>query len=191
VIVHFIGSKSGIERQIGYYRLIIKTLRSEGHTLATDWVERVYQDTRAGKTQDPRTDWAKIDHENSAAISKADVIVAEATEKSFFVGYQVAQAVSQKKPVLILVHSDALQGLVELTKTSDFLSGAKYTPETVKGILDKFIAENTVDVKDMRFNFFIDRPIYNYLRWASFKTGKTKAEVIRELIEREINKQDY
>ena len=43
----------------------------------------------------------------------------------------------------------------------------------------------------MRFNFFIDRKIYNYLRWASFKTGKTKAEILRDLVENEIEKQEY
>ena len=43
----------------------------------------------------------------------------------------------------------------------------------------------------MRFNFFIDRPIYNYLRWAALKTNKTKAEILRELVQREIENKDY
>ena len=58
-------------------------------------------------------------------------------------------------------------------------------------MVEKFLNENDIQSKDMRFNFFIDRKIYNYLRWAAFKTGKTKAEILRDLVQNEIEKQDY
>jgi len=58
-------------------------------------------------------------------------------------------------------------------------------------MLEKFMVDNDIQSKDMRFNFFIDRKIYNYLRWAAFKTGKTKAEILRDLVETEIEKQNY
>jgi predicted DNA-binding protein len=54
-----------------------------------------------------------------------------------------------------------------------------------------FLEDNNISTKDMRFNFFIDRPIYNYLRWAALRTGKTKAEILRELVQREIKNKDY
>ena len=66
----------------------------------------------------------------------------------------------------------------------------EYTDTTVERILKQFLAENDISTKDMRFNFFIDRPIYNYLRWAALKTGKTKAEILRELVQHEIEKKD-
>jgi hypothetical protein len=62
-----------------------------------------------------------------------------------------------------------------------------YNEKNLEGIMREFFVENDIQTKDMRFNFFIDRPIYNYLRWTSLKTGKTKAEILRELVEREID----
>jgi predicted DNA-binding protein len=57
--------------------------------------------------------------------------------------------------------------------------------------VSQFLEQNHIENKDLRFNFFIDRQIYNYLRWASFKTGKTKAEILRELVLHDIERQDY
>lgn len=55
-------------------------------------------------------------------------------------------------------------------------------------IVKEFLEENVIDTKDLRFNFFLDRPTYNYLRWMSSKTGKTKAEIVRSLLQKEMNK---
>jgi len=52
-----------------------------------------------------------------------------------------------------------------------------------------FLKENDVSTKDLRFNFFIDRKIHNYLRWVSYKTGKPRSEIIRELLNREIERE--
>jgi hypothetical protein len=92
-----------------------------------------------------------------------------------------------KKPILVLNR--------EGVEKSFFASGIetgidyrKYTQSTVNEILITFLKNNDIAIKDMRFNFFIDRPIYNYLRWAAQKTGKTKAEILRELVQNEIEK---
>jgi hypothetical protein len=84
----------------------------------------------------------------------------------------------------------------ETVDISAFVSGVPssnatfktYNDKNVSGIIKKFLKENDIQAKDMRFNFFIDRPIYNYLRWAAYKTGKTKAEILRELVSKEIEK---
>ena len=193
MIVHFIGSKGGILQEIDSYREIIKCIKDQGHTLARDWVEEYYELVQKTHVDDEKVqvDWSKIDLENAAALSKADIVIAEATAKSFFVGYQVAQAVNKKKPVLILAKSNTFSGVEELKASSDFIKGAAYTSENLGATIEKFIHDNDIQSKDMRFNFFIDRKIYNYLRWASFKTGKTKAEILRDLVENEIEKQEY
>ncbi len=194
MIIHFIAAKGSIVREIDNYREIVKYIKDSGHSLARDWVEDYYKFAKgssAAEESETQVDWGKMDVENMAAISKADIIIAEATERSFFVGYQVAQAVNQKKPVLILARGQTFAGVHDLHVSSDFMKGKVYTPETLKQIIDAFISENTIENKDLRFNFFIDRKIYNYLRWASFKTGKTKAEILRDLVQHEIEQQDY
>lgn len=193
MIVNFIASKGNITTEIDYYRAVVQAVEKRGHTLARDWIEPAFSERKNDVSKDTgngQADWSAIDSDNTAAISKADVVIVEATKKSFFVGYGVAQAVHQKKPILILVRDDSFPGAEHLRASSDFIRSKTYTKETLDGIVGDFLEENTIDTKDMRFNFFIDRGIYNYLRWASFKTGKTKAEVLRELVQREIDTQD-
>jgi hypothetical protein len=173
MIIHFIGSKGNITQEIDYYQAIVDSIKQYGHTLAQDWVDVVY------KAATKSNEWDK------------DLVIVESTKRSFFVGYGVAQAVHQKKPVLILVRDDSFPGIKYLSDASDIIYGAQYDLKTLDSVIGKFLEENTIETKDMRFNFFIDRAIYNYLRWAAFKTGKTKAEVLRELVQREIEKKDY
>ncbi len=190
--IHLIGSKGNIEQEIDYYRKIVKYIKGQGHTFVRDWVEETYQDALNGKVVEQESfDWAKVDTDDAAAISRADLIIVEATKKSFFVGYRMAQAVQQKKPILILYRDNSFPGASDLSRGSDFMYAAEYNDQNYEKIISKFIEDNTISVKDMRFNFFIDRPIYNYLRWAALRTGKTKAEILRELVQREIDNKDY
>lgn len=186
MIVHFIGSKGNIDQEIGHYRRIVDYLKSKGHTLVRDWIEETHE--AKSKQIEQIADWSKIDAEDAASISRADIVIVEATKKSFFVGYRMAQAVQQKKPTLILYRDNSFPGAVDLSNSANIIFASEYNKDTLEKILDKFLEENTINVKDMRFNFFIDRSIYNYLRWAALKTGKTKAEILRELVKTEIDK---
>jgi hypothetical protein len=190
MLVHLVGSRYEIAKNIDPLSRIVETIKSEGHSLVHDWVEPEYTSQHKDRKEFRDTDWTLLYRESLEAINKADIVIAETSTPSFSVGYQVALAVSMKKPTLVLNR--------EGVEKSFFASGIetgieykKYTNETVKDILVKFMQENDIATKDMRFNFFIDRPIYNYLRWAALKTNKTKAEILRELVQREIEKKDY
>jgi hypothetical protein len=189
MLVHLIGSRADIDKNSDHLRDIVKAIQNEGHTLAHDWIDASFKSLTEEKRSPHETDWALMFKESSEAISRADVIVAETSIPSFSVGYQVASAVAMKKPVLVLNR--------EGVEKSFFASGievgieySRYTPETLNDILIKFLSENDIATKDMRFNFFIDRPIYNYLLWSALKTGKTKAEILRELVQREIRNKE-
>jgi hypothetical protein len=186
MIIHLIASKSGSEEENLYYQRIVDYVKSKGHSLAYDWVGQ----SKAKTEQDNISDWTMVDNDNAGGIARADVVIVEATKKSFFVGYGMAQAVQQKKPTLVMYRDDSFPGAKDLSKTASFIQAVEYNDSNLEKILGKFIEENTIDTKDMRFNFFIDRPIYNYLRWAAFKTGKTKAEILRNLVQREIDTKD-
>lgn len=187
MIVHFIASKSSITEQIERYRRITEVIQSKDHTLAWDWVDKIHEDV-SSKTLGQNDSWSSIDEQNLVAIAKSDVIIAEVTDASFFVGYQVAQAVFQKKPLLLLQYGKSPLSVAGLSTPKGFVSSVNYEEDDLEETVSAFLTENTIDVKDMRFNFFIDRPIYNYLRWTSLKTGKTKAEILRELVEKEIER---
>lgn len=185
MLVHIVGSRGKLDEDMKYLRSIAKLIKAEGHELVNNWVDESLGDVNSDDYNE-KFDWALLYKESMEALSRADAVVAETSNPSFSVGYQVAQAVAMKKPILVLNR--------EGVDKSFFASGIevgieyqKYTPETVEAILNKWLRDNDIGTKDMRFNFFIDRAIYNYLRWTALKTGKTKAEVLRNLVEREID----
>lgn len=185
--VHIAGSRYEIIKNITNLRRIIVAVHEEGHSLDRDWIEPTYQSVKQGK-EVVDLDWQLIYKESVEAIHRADVVIADSTLPSFSVGFQVATAMHMKKPILILNR--------EGVNAAPFPAGIDigvqyktYNDDTLKEVVKDFLKENDIQLKDMRFNFFIDRPIYNYLRWSAHKTGKTKAEILRELVMREIDKQ--
>ena len=184
--VHFITSRGSIEEDIDTLQKIINEVRKTGHVLANDWIDVAVERQRSGDHSS--ADWKQIYRDNLENVAEADVIIAEVSYDNFGVGYQVATAVQQKKPVLLLRRSKAEKGAFVTGIDDGWARYEEYSESNLEGILEGFLADNDITVKDMRFNFFIDRTIYNYLRWAAFKTGKTKAEVLRELVKNEIEK---
>lgn len=187
MIVHFIASKSNLPKNIEQLRQAVSVIHSGGHMLARDWIEPAF--SRQMQKHVSQLDWTAVYQESMEAIAKADVIIAEATYSSFSVGYQLAHALQQKKPVLVLRNESAEKdSFVVGVVANSAIEIVEYNSKTLKGIISKFLQDNDIQAKDMRFNFFIDRHIYNYLRWSAYRTGKTKAEILRELVMREIDK---
>jgi len=186
--IHLIASKQSLEQDIDILRRIMKAIKEEGHTIARDWIDDAYAaNEKSGQTAE---DWALIYSESLGAIAGSDVIIADATYENFGVGYQIAVAVQQKKPVLLLRRS-GVDGAFAHGVIDGWVRQGEYVEDTIDKIIKDFLKDNDISTKDMRFNFFIDRPIYNYLRWAALKTGKTKAEILRELVQREIKEKDF
>lgn len=184
--VHLITSRPTLEKDIETLRKMISIIKDAKHSLVRDWIEEEY--SRSTNPALRPANWPEIYKANLEAIARADVVIAETSYENFGVGYQVAVAVQQKKPVLLLRHDHADKNAFVTGVEDGWAKRENYTEESLPGLMNKFLADNDIQAKDMRFNFFIDRPIYNYLRWAAYKTGKTKAEILRELVAREIDK---
>lgn len=192
MIVYFVASRRNINARIEDLRRFVKIIHQKEHTLALDWVEPIFageQKKKMSPEEDAQVDWPILYKQTVESITRADVFIAETSVQSFGVGFQVALAIQMKKPVLLLHRDDV--------KYSVFASGipeanaaqAAYNEKNLQKIIEDFLDENDIQAKDMRFNFFIDRQIYNYLRWSSHKSGKTKAEILRELVVKEIDKE--
>lgn len=187
MIVHFAAPQQDITEEIEYYRRIVKTIHKKGDSLTRDWIESAYDLAKSeGHFED--VDWHAIYKENMEELARADVAIVEATTSNFAIGYMCAVGLQQKKPTLILFRNKAILGTMASGMDESLVTLKEYDDHNLEEIVDAFLEENKIETKDMRFNFFIDRPIYNYLRWAAFKTGKTKAEILRELVSREIDK---
>lgn len=191
MIVHLTASSRTIGEDRPYLRAIVTTIHSEGHVLARDWIE-LANNREIVKSKEIEVDWEVIFKDNIQAISRADVVIVEATSYGFSQGFQVATALQQKKPTLLLCReSSVLKDHFGSGVTDELLTVRQYrSNQDLEDIVAQFLEDNTLTTKDMRFNFFIDRQIYNYLRWASAKTGKTKSELLRSLLEKEIERQE-
>lgn len=189
MIVHFISGKTSIDKNIDYLRRILTTIHRSGHMLARDWVEPSFIEATEGIKGE--VDWDIIYKDNIDSLNKADVVIAEVTEKSFGVGFQVALAAQQKKPILLLHKKHGYKKSLADGVGGDYIERKDYENyDDIEQLVEAFLAKNDIKAKDMRFNFFIDRNIYNYLRWAAAKSGKTKAEILRELVLDEIEKSE-
>jgi hypothetical protein len=189
MLVYFIASRKDIVNRIEELRRLVKIIHQEGHTLALDWIEPIYASEVKYKRNG--VDWPVLYKDSIEAITRSDVVIAETSIQSFGVGYQTAMAIKLKKPTLLLHLESADQSVFVSGVPKSDATFKTYNEDSVEKIMKKFLADNNIQTKDMRFNFFIDRPIYNYLRWAAFRTGKTKAEILRELVSREIDKANH
>lgn len=190
MLIHFIASTASLHDDIDDLKKVAKTIQDKGHVLARDWIEEAYNNIQNGiQTNDKK--WQTIIDEDFEAIAKADVIIAEVSLDSTAIGYQIATAIHQKKPTLLILKEGAEMPPFTWNIPSSFLKRIEYNQSNLSEKIAPFLEENDITTKDMRFNFFIDRGIYNYLRWAALKTGKTKAEILRELVQREIENKEY
>ena len=190
MLVNFIASRTNMAEDMPFFRQIILTVEKKGHTMARDWIEDVYAMVVENRYEDEvrKADWKQINKEQTDALGKADVVIVEATARSFSSGYQACLAIQSQKPTLLLTRGSSLGGTFRSSLSSDFVRNVEYkTVDELQAAVSKFLEDNDFSGKDLRFNFFIDRKIHTYLRWASYKTGKPQSEIIRELLNREID----
>jgi hypothetical protein len=192
MIVFLTGSSWQLRDDLPFLRKAVKSIEENGGVLARDWIEPTFERSERPVTKKAKQpiDWKKVMRGTVDAILRADVVIVEASSYRFSQGYQVALALQQKKPVLVI--SRQPNGTRSMSGIDNkLLTLAEYESEDeLEKIIRKFMIDNTISTKDLRFNFFIDRQIYNYLRSVSYETGKNKSEIIRDLINGEIKRGD-
>lgn len=120
------------------------------------------------------------------SLKKADVIIFEVSMASLGVGLLLEKALEMGKGVVALHQKD---------KYPFFLGGVKdekliieeYNEDDLKKIL-KSACDYLSNQIDTRFNFFISPKIGNYLDWVAKKLKKPRAVYLRELIEKDMEK---
>ena len=158
------------------YTQIIKELKTSGVTVDESLIKR----TSDQDAQDVELAF-KL---NMRSIKNADVIIAEVTELSSGIGFLIATALNEKKPVIALHNSEIN------SKQSKMLKGAQnkllhfytYTPESLSETIAKAVslAKQKLDTK---FILIIPAEIDRYLEWASKEKRMHKAQLVREAID--------
>ena len=129
-----------------------------------------------------------IEHE----LKDADALIADITISSAGPGYDIATALGLKKPVLVLKHESdtSKRGPHSITiKKNQLLNYIKYNDTNFEKVLKDFLvqAEGKLDTK---FILIIPAKIDQYLEWSSSYKRMHKAQLVREAIEKYMDKDE-
>lgn len=91
--------------------------------------------------------WGVFTKKDLEAIGGVDLVVVEVTDENIAIGYQIAVAVQQKKPVLILSRHDISSVSLSSNVNPDFdqfVTIKRCDLNTVSGILKGFFEKNDI-----------------------------------------------
>ncbi|XP_065107488.1 5-hydroxymethyl-dUMP N-hydrolase [Paramisgurnus dabryanus] len=139
--LYFCGSIRGGRQDVNIYQRIVKQLQKYGEVLT----EHVSYDSLSEKGEDPVLDGDKAIHDRDMEwLMMSDVIVAEVTQPSLGVGYELGQAMAMKKRVLCLFRPSSGRVLSAMIRgasgasTNSLFQVQDYTEDEVEGILEKY-----------------------------------------------------
>lgn len=123
-------------------------------------------------------------------IKAADIFIGEMTISSQTLGFLLSYAINLGKPSLYLypLGSSGLPGKIITHNPSRLLSVEEYNSDNLKAKLDKFIESAQNKLKSSRTTFISTRVIDEYINEKMNKTGLSKGEVIRKILEESIGR---
>lgn len=179
MLVHLVGSLRNLDEDTKHLRKIVDTIYDNDAALALNWLEPAIIRIKEGDTN---SNWESFVTHNMDALRRSDVVVIDATHYAFSHGYQMAAALEFKKPVLV-VSRDRFEYKYITGFTDPLLSYKTYsTEDELIRTITSFLKKNTVHTKDLRFNIMLNRKIAKYLDEKSQSSGKSKSDIIRDVI---------
>lgn len=177
--IYFACSSSELERYKNTYLQIAQEIIKGGHEISVDWLSKALKDK--GKNPEVKKTILK---EGIDAIKTSDALIAEVSLPSSSVGYQIALAVSLKKPVLCLYSEEfgkKRPPQVIEANNSPYLLVKKYSVENLAQAISTFL-KSVIKKRISKFNFIVTPEINKYLGWLSNQGKTSKSEVLREKI---------
>lgn len=119
------------------------------------------------------------------ALKNSDILIADVTQGSAGIGYNISFAVSLKKPVLVLRKKMKSEKLVHHLIDSGKIKQIKYeeytTAQDIQEHIKQFI-KSSKEIMDTKFIMIISPEIDKYLEWASDYKRMHKAQIVRNAI---------
>ncbi|MCA9385306.1 hypothetical protein KC717_01520 [Candidatus Dojkabacteria bacterium] len=140
------------------------------------------------KNEGDYNDVSKLLSKAERVMKECDVLIAEGSNPSAGLGYDIAKAVSLKKQVLVLIKSESDNIAEEkvtphpMRQNSKAITYAKYNEKSVESTIKKFITDSKKKL-DTKFILIIPPEIDQYLEWASDNRRMHKAQIVRNAIE--------
>lgn len=182
---YFTASISGKENYGKNYITIIETLKSSGYDVQ-DHILKTDPSLVSNQTDKDRVTYYKKMVE---MISKCDICVAEVSTSSMSVGHEITVALEKGKPVIALYDKKVSPNLIRGIASEKFQTVAydRESRGSIEEIVKKTLNKARMNM-DIRFNFFISPEINEYLDWISRVKRTPRAVYLRELVEKEIEK---
>ncbi|XP_076023723.1 5-hydroxymethyl-dUMP N-hydrolase [Genypterus blacodes] len=138
--IYFCGSIRGGREDVEVYRKIVSKLQNYGrvlteHVSCTELTERGEDRAAPGDRHihDRDVDW----------LRQSDVVVAETTQPSLGVGYELGRAVDMKKKILCLFRPSSgrnLSAMIRGAHDGEFFLVRDYSQEEVENVLEEFFS---------------------------------------------------
>ena len=173
------------------YKTIVGTLRRAGVFVVASSDEN--------NTDFKKEDLERMNESGEILLDKMDCFIIEASKPDQEIGYLLAYAISQKKPLLYLYQKGTPEKVAHgyLTKknTPDYIRMQSYARRELDAIVTLFINEvgSGKGVKErpkIKFTLRITPRMERYLDWKSKKLKKTKADFLRKFIDELIDKDE-
>lgn len=186
--VFFTGSTSNLiedTKRYDYINDIIMSLKHE----STNYIHHpVDSDYRLTVEKSIGTSGLSVYDFVVQLITSSDVLIADITTQSFKVGYQLDYALHNKIPCLVIYKKseDFVLPIMLHTSRYGLLQVREYeSEEEIKDIISEYL--NNIVSGKIKFNFFINHRIHNYLNRRSQRDGRNKSDIVRDLIIKEMN----
>ncbi len=186
--VFFTGSTSNLDKDNDRYSYINQLILSLGHENTNYIHHPIESDYRKKVEKEIDGSGLSVYDYVIKLITSSDTMIADITTQSFKVGYQLDYALHNKIPALVIYKKskDFVLPIMLHTSRYGLLQVKEYeSEEEVKEIIKEYLT-NILSGK-IKFNFYINHRIHNYLNRRSQKEGRNKSDIVRDLILQEIN----
>jgi len=131
--IYFAGSILGGRKYEAVYRLIVDYLKDLGHSVLTEHVAYPKRGLKMGGSKD-------VFKQDMEWLAKCNLFIAEVSNPSLGVGYEVATALHLQKPVLCLHQEGVEVSNLIIGNTSEGITTRSYrNEEDLKKNIEKFL----------------------------------------------------
>lgn len=190
--VYFTADNQAEEKLQRRFSQIIEVLSSAGVLVMSNLADKNITGLSAH-------DMERIQESGEALLERMDALIIEGTKPLAESAYLIAVALAHKKPILYLSEKGKPinKNLLHLKKdknTGQFLFLESYANDSVEKVLVEFLQSvekgSGREAPNIKFTLRITPRIERYLHWKTHNTKISKADFLREMIERLIDEDE-
>ena len=179
--IYFTASLERSPEYQEYYTSIVELLKKKGHTVIAD---QILNQTRDGIRSMPPEERMKYFETVEHWLTECDAVVAEVSNQSVSVGYEISRAQHRKKPILIVYHDGTPPSLLQYQPDESVICES-YNKTNLPSVLHEFL-DYAQETQDTRFTFFIKPVLTAHLEKKARELHTTKSGYLRGLIKKDM-----